>query len=242
MGEKMRIDKFISNMGFGSRKDIKEFIKKKKITVNGQIVKSGDLYIDTDDDIFCCGKKVEYEKYIYIMMNKPAGYVSANEDKKEKTVFELIGNEYRKKDLFVAGRLDKDTEGLLIITNNGKFAHNMLSPKKHVDKTYFVKAEGGMFNDDDINAFENGVVIDDGYKCKPAKISILKNGDISESLLTISEGKFHQVKRMFKAVGKNVIYLKRVKIGDLELDENIQLGHFKILSDEDVKLIGAEIE
>lgn len=242
MGEKMRIDKFISNMGFGSRKYIKEFIKKKKITVNGQIVKSGDLYIDTDDDIFCCGKKVEYEKYIYIMMNKPAGYVSANEDKKEKTVFELIGNEYRKKDLFVAGRLDKDTEGLLIITNNGKFAHNMLSPKKHVDKTYFVKAEGGMFSDDDINAFENGVVIDDGYKCKPAKISVLKNGDISESLLTISEGKFHQVKRMFKAVGKNVIYLKRVKIGDLELDENIQLGKFKILSDEDVKLIGAEIE
>ena len=242
MGEKMRVDKFISNMGFGSRKDIKEFIKKKKITVNGEVIKKSDIYIDTDDEIFCCGQRVVYEKYIYIMMNKPVGYVSANEDKREKTVFDLIGNEYRKNELFVAGRLDKDTEGLLIITNNGKFAHNMLSPKKHVDKTYFVRTEGGVIIDMDIDSFSSGVVIDGGYKCKPAKIEVLENGDISESLLTISEGKFHQVKRMFEAVGKKVIFLKRVKIGELCLDESLEKGDFKLLNDDEVRLIGADLE
>lgn len=242
MGEKMRIDKFISNMGFGSRKEIKEYIKKKKITVNGEIIKSGDTYIDTDDEIYCCGKKVEYEKYIYIMMNKPSGYVSANEDNKEKTVFDLIDNKYRKKELFIAGRLDKDTEGFLIITNNGKFAHNMLSPKKHVNKTYFVKSKGGEITDEDVTKFKNGITIDDGYKCKPAILEIKNNGEISECLLTISEGKFHQVKRMFEAIGKKVIYLKRVKIGNLELDDNIPLGKFKIMNEYDIKLIGADTE
>lgn len=236
----MRLDKFLSVTGTCSRREAKDFFRKRKIYVNGLIPKSIDINVEEEsDEILFCGQKVIYEKNIYIMMNKPQGYVCANSDKKEKTVFELMDDKYKNIDLFVAGRLDKDTEGLLLITNDGAFAHNMLSPKKHVPKTYYAKIQGEIKQEHKV-LFQKGVEIDDGYKCMPSKLEILKSGDESEILLTIHEGKFHQVKRMFLAIDTKVIFLKRVKIGSLNLDENLEQGEYKKLSDEEVLLIGVK--
>ena len=241
----MRIDKLISNMGFCSRKEVKNYIKNKKITINNNLVNSPNTYVDVQNDIiYFCGKKVNYQKYIYLVMNKPSGYVCANIDNINKTVFDIISNEYNKKQLFVAGRLDKDTEGMLIITNNGKFAHNMLSPKKHVDKKYFVITKGGIITNDDIDLISKGVTIkvdNTDYKCKTANIDIVSNGFISECFITISEGKFHQVKKMFLAIGKEVTYLKRVQIGNFELDSSINIGEYRNISDYELELIGVDL-
>lgn len=242
----MRIDKFLSNMGFGSRKEIKQHIKNKKVFLNGILVKNSDVYVDVEnDDVYFFNQKVVFQKYVYIIMNKPSGYISANKDNKYKTVFDLLDNSYKKNELFVAGRLDKDTEGMLIITNNGIFAHNMLSPKKHVLKKYFVVLQGSEITDDDIKLFSDGVTINNNkklYKCKPAFLEIIENGQISKCFITISEGKFHQVKKMFSAIGQVVTYLKRVKIGQLELDNNINVGEYRELTDYEISLIGVDME
>lgn len=242
MAETLRLDKLLANMGAGSRKDVRGFIKKGLVAVNDQPCFAPERLINPQKDaVTFRGKPFIYEKYTYLMMNKPAGYVSANEDGKDATVMELLPEPYNQMNLFVAGRLDKDTEGLLILTNNGKFAHNMLSPKKHVPKTYYAQIKG-VVTDRDKAACQNGITLDDGYQCQPAVLDILEAKPISQIHLTISEGKFHQVKRMFEALGHQVLYLKRIQIGQLPLDTKLPLGEVKKLTAEDLALIGAELD
>jgi len=238
----MRLDKFLADCGIGSRKDIKKIIKSGAVRVNNSNASSPDIHIDENkDEVFVNGRKTEYEKYIYLMMNKPKGYISATEDKYKKTVLLLLDEKYKHFDLFPAGRLDIDTEGFLLLTNDGNFAHNILSPKKHINKTYFATIEGKIL-DEHIKLFEDGIIIDDGYKTLGARLEILKsdNESYAEILLTICEGKFHQVKRMFEAIGAKVTYLKRTKMGNLELDESLEYGQVKKLTKEEILKITGE--
>ena len=236
----MRLDKFLSECGICSRSESKIFIKKGMITVNGKKAAKGEEKIDPDnDEIMFKGQKIIYAEFEYYMLNKPAGVVSATEDKNDKTVIDLVPKPHVK-DIFPVGRLDKDTEGLLIITNDGETAHRLLSPKKHVDKTYFVRTSGGEIGTEEVEKLENGVDIGEEKLTLPAEIEILKNGEISESLLTIREGKFHQVKRMFKAVGREVIYLKRISMGNIKLDESLEKGECRKLSEDEIKIITGE--
>ena len=213
----------LSNSGVGSRKDIKSLVKSGVVTVNGAVARKSDVHIDENKDEICVnGERINYQKYIYLMLNKPAGYVSATEDFKYPTVIDLVPQEFRHYDLFPVGRLDIDTEGLLILTNDGAYAHDMLSPKKHVYKTYYAKLDA-FPTDDDIEAFKNGITIEGGYTCKSAELTIL-DGDTPSALVKICEGKFHQVKLMFKAVGKTVTYLKRIKFAQFDLPDDLPLG------------------
>lgn len=228
----MRLDKFLVESGKGSRKDIKEFARKGLISVNNTTIKNSDYKINETSDIICLNnEKIIYEKFVYLMLNKPAGVVSATFDNKDKTVIDLI-DEYKHLDLFPFGRLDKDSEGLLIISNDGKLAHELLSPKKHVNKKYYVDVSGKV-TEDDIKKFKEGIMLDD-EKCKPATLEILESNDISKCYVTISEGKFHQVKRMFESVNKKVIYLKRITFGNLTLDKSLELGKYRKLTDEEI--------
>lgn len=237
MSKKIRIDKLLSNVGVGSRSEIKKYIKSNLVKVNDKIVKDSGLLVNPQSDFITFNQKeVNYKEFIYIMLNKPSGYLSATYDKKDKIVLDLIDKKYLSYEPFPVGRLDKDTEGLLILTNDGQLSHRVLSPKKHVPKTYFAKIDGKV-EYEDIKAFEEGVVLDDGYKTMPSILKILKSDDISEIELTINEGKFHQVKRMFESVGKKVIYLKRISMGKLKLDENLKLGEYRELTEEEVKLL-----
>lgn len=230
----MRIDKFLSNMGFGSRKDVKVLLKSKAVEVNGEVVRDAKQHVDeTADVVSVAGETVEYVEFIYLMMNKPPGVISATEDKYDETVIDLLGEGERHFEPFPVGRLDKDTEGLLLITNDGKLAHELLSPKKHVAKTYFARIDG-VVTEEDGEAFRNGVILDDGYQTKEAFLRILKSGAESEIELTITEGKFHQVKRMFESVGKTVVYLKRLSMGSLPLDPDLELGEYRYLTDEEL--------
>ncbi|UQD53844.1 pseudouridine synthase [Bacillus methanolicus] len=231
----MRIDKMLANLGFGSRKEVKKILKDGAVRVNGQIVKDAKQQVDPENDVVTLnGETVEYKEFIYLMMNKPPGVVSATEDHQDETVIDLLEIEDLVFDPFPVGRLDKDTEGLLLITNDGQLAHRLLSPKKHVPKTYFAVIDGEV-TERDIEAFKNGVTLDDGYKTKPGELKILKSGLTSDIELTITEGKFHQVKRMFQAVGKRVIYLKRISMGPLKLDETLELGEYRELTDEELQ-------
>lgn len=233
---KLRLDKYLADMGLGTRSQVKKAIAGKAVQVNGETVKSADLKIDTEkDEVFFHGKPVRYADYEYYMLNKPAGTVSATEDPGETTVIDLIIDKQRK-DLFPVGRLDKDTEGLLLITNNGELAHRLLSPKKHVEKTYYAKIQGVVTEKDQI-AFQNGVDIGEEKLTLPAELCIIKSDEISEIELTICEGKFHQVKRMFHAVGKEVIYLKRIRMGTLLLDEALKIGEYRKLTEEELKYL-----
>jgi 16S rRNA pseudouridine516 synthase len=230
----IRLDKYLADMGIGTRTEVKKLIRQGKVKVDDYIVKSPEQKIDTvTQKVFCEGQEVGYEEYEYYMLNKPAGYVSATTDAKDKTVLELITDKKRK-DLFPVGRLDKDTEGLLLITNDGDLAHRLLAPKKHVDKLYYAKIEG-VVTEEDVRAFAEGVDIGENEVTRPAVLEILKSDEISEIHLTIQEGKFHQVKRMFEAVGKKVIYLKRISMGTLQLDENLKLGEYRALTEEELK-------
>ena len=230
----IRLDKFLADMGIGTRTEVKKMIRQGKVKIGDTVVKSPEQKIDTaTQKVFCEGQEVGYEEYEYYMLNKPAGYVSATTDAKDKTVLDLITDKKRK-DLFPVGRLDKDTEGLLLITNDGDLAHRLLAPKKHVDKLYYAKVEG-LVTEDDVKTFAEGVNIGDDEMTRPAVLEILKSDDISEIHLTIQEGKFHQVKRMFEAVGKKVIYLKRVSMGTLRLDENLKLGEYRALTEEELE-------
>lgn len=234
MAKTQRLDKILSHMGYGTRKEIKGFVKKNSIKVNGAVVKDGSIHVDPyQDEIEINGETICYRDTVYIMMNKPQGVISASFDPQVETVVDLVDASYRVFDLFPVGRLDKDTEGLLILTNDGKFAHEILSPKKHVPKTYFAMVKGKV-TEEDVIRFREGIVLDDGYKTLPAELNILKSEDVSEIELTIYEGKFHQVKRMFEAAGKKVIYLKRIAMGDLKLDETLALGEYRELTEEEV--------
>ncbi len=230
----MRIDKFLSNMGYGSRKEVKILLKSKAVEVNGETVRDPKVHVDeTNDEVAVGGELVEYTEFIYLLMNKPPGYISATEDKYDETVIDLLGEGEQLFEPFPVGRLDKDTEGLLLLTNDGKLAHELLSPKKHVDKRYFAKIEG-VVTEEDGEAFKRGVMLDDGYVTKPAQLNILHSGPQSEIELTITEGKFHQVKRMFQSVDKEVVYLKRLSMGALELDPELQLGEYRHLTEEEL--------
>jgi len=235
--ELQRLDKILSNLGYGSRKDVGIIIRKGMVLLDGKIVKDCSCQVNPINSIIIIeGKQLNYRKHIYIMMNKPQGVISATYDGRHKTVINLLSEEFANIDLFPAGRLDIDTEGFILLTNDGDFAHEILSPKKHVPKTYFAKVNG-LVGDKDTEKFKDGIVIDDGYKCLSAELKVLKSGEVSEIELTIFEGKFHQVKRMFEALGKEVVYLKRIAMGGLKLDEKLELGQCREITDEELKLI-----
>ena len=237
MSKKQRIDKVLSNLGYGSRSELKKICKNGLVKVNGKVINNPGVQVDVEnDEIIFNGEKVTYKEFIYLMLNKPDGYISATFDKRDPIVLDLIDKEDLVFEPFPVGRLDKDTEGLLVLTNDGQLAHRVLSPKKHVPKTYYAKIEGGV-TEDDIKAFAKGVTLDDGYETMPAELVILKSDEISEIELTIHEGKFHQVKRMFESVDKKVIYLKRLSMGKLQLDKNLALGEYRELTDEEIKMI-----
>ena len=230
----MRIDKFLSNMGFGSRKEVKVLLKTKAVEVNGEIVRDPKVHVDEHaDQVLVGGEAVAYTEFIYLLMNKPQDVLSATEDKYDQTVIDLLDEEEQHFEPFPVGRLDKDTEGFLLLTNDGKLAHELLSPKKHVDKTYYALIEG-LVTEADKEAFKKGVALDDGYVTKPASLNILESGPLSKIELTITEGKFHQVKRMFESVGKRVVYLKRLSMGPLTLDPELGLGEYRHLTEEEV--------
>lgn len=237
MGKKMRVDKLLSNVGVASRAELKKYCKQGLISVNGKVINNPGVQVDSEnDDVRFNGEKIVYREFVYIMLNKPDGYISATYDKYDPIVLDLIDQSYLVFEPFPVGRLDKDTEGLLVITNDGQLAHRVLSPKKHVPKTYYAKIQGKV-TEEDIFAFETGVILDDGYETMPSQLKILKSDDMSEIELTIHEGKFHQVKRMFESVGKKVVYLKRLSMGKLKLDESLGLGEYRELTEEEVKLI-----
>ena len=237
MSKKQRIDKILSNLGYGSRSELKKLCKSGLVKVNGKVINNPGIQVDVEnDEILFDGEKVVYKEFIYLMLNKPDGYISATFDKRDPIVLDLIDKEDLIFEPFPVGRLDKDTEGLLVLTNDGQLAHRVLSPKKHVPKTYYAKVEG-VVTEEDVKAFAEGVTLDDGYETMPAELEILKSDDISEIALTIHEGKFHQVKRMFESVGKKVVYLKRLSMGKLKLDEGLALGEYRELTEEEVKMI-----
>ncbi|KUP05543.1 pseudouridine synthase [Bacillus coahuilensis p1.1.43] len=230
----MRIDKLLANMGYGSRKEVKSLLKSGNVVVNGTGCKDGKQHVNpSQDEVFVHGEKVVYREFIYLLMNKPQGVISATEDLRDETVIDLLEPDHRVFNPFPVGRLDKDTEGLLIITNDGQLSHQLLSPKKHVPKTYYAEVKG-VVTEEDVEAFSEGVTLDDGYHTKPGDLVILSSGEMSEIELTITEGKFHQVKRMFESVGKKVVYLQRIKMGPILLDENLELGEYRELSQEEI--------
>ena len=229
----MRLDKFLCELNIGSRSQIKTFIRQKKVTVNGELALKPEQKVDEQNDLICyCGEPLSYQKYVYYMLNKPKGIVSATRDNTAGTVVDMIDSP-RKSELFPVGRLDKDTEGLLLITNDGELAHNMLSPKKHVDKTYLVTIAEPL-TQQAITALEAGVDIGDDKLTAPAKVEVK---DESHILLTIQEGRFHQVKRMLKAVENEVLELKRMSFGALLLDECLAPGEYRELTAQEVAQI-----
>ena len=231
---KIRLDKYLADMGLGTRSQIKKEIRSGQVVVNGISICRPEVKIDTGQDkVIFHGEPVTYEEYEYFMLNKPAGVISAASDRQETTVIDLIKD--RKRDnLFPVGRLDKDTEGLLIITNNGELAHRLLSPKKHVDKVYFARINGRV-TQSDVDIFSRGVDIGDEKPTLPADLVICTSDEVSEIRLTIREGRFHQVKRMFQAVGKEVVYLKRLRMGCITLDESLKPGEYRRLTEEEVE-------
>ena len=231
---KIRLDKYLADMGLGTRSQIKKEIRSGQVVVNGISICRPEVKIDTGQDkVIFHGEPVTYEEYEYFMLNKPAGVISAASDRQETTVIDLIKD--RKRDnLFPVGRLDKDTEGLLIITNNGELAHRLLSPKKHVDKVYFARINGKV-TQSDVDIFSRGVDIGDEKPTLPADLVICTSDEVSEIRLTIREGRFHQVKRMFQAVGKEVVYLKRLRMGGITLDESLKPGEYRRLTEEEVE-------
>lgn len=235
----IRLDRFLSNQLNISRNDAKELIKKRLVTVNGETAKLFDMKIDPSfDSVTNGGRSVTYRKHIYIMLNKPAGVVCATRDRLSETVLELIPEDLRREGLFPAGRLDKDTVGFVFITDDGELAHEILSPKKHVEKKYFARLEKPV-SDKDIDAFAGGLNIDDGEKCLPA---VLEASDKpSEVFITLREGKYHQIKRMAEAIGNKILYLKRISIGGLELDPSLPEGQCRELTPEEISLLTAAV-
>ena len=233
----MRLDKFLVACAVGSRTEVKNFLKSGRVTVNGKKEKSAKLQIDEETDEICFdGQKLDYEEFVYYMMNKPQGVISATEDPKHKTVLDLLDDYARAKEVFPVGRLDIDTHGLLLLTNDGKLAHALLSPKRHVDKTYLAQVKGIM-TDTDVETFAKGIPLKD-FTCQPAKLELVSiDTEKEESLVrvTIAEGKFHQVKRMVAYCGKEVVDLQRLTMGTLTLDENLKRGEWRRLTKEELE-------
>ena len=232
----MRLDKCLADCGLGTRSEVKSLLKAKRITVNGKVATNGKVQVNPEtDEILFDGETIQYEEFVYIMMNKPKGVVSATEDNLNKTVLDLIDPLYFKKGVFPVGRLDIDTHGLLLLTNDGELAHRLLSPKKHVTKIYQARVEGVM-TAEDVTAFEKGIVLSDGTECMPARLDILSTTqDESVVQIHLKEGKFHQVKRMVKSCGKIVVDLQRLTMGPLKLDESLALGESRPLTEEELE-------
>ena len=230
----MRLDKFISTTTTLSRAEAKKIIKK-GILINDILIKSPDYKVDEfNDQVIVNGNRLVYQKYVYIMMNKPKDTVSATEDAIERTVVDILRDEDRIHKVFPVGRLDKDTEGLMLLTNDGELAHKLISPKKDVEKKYYVEVSGELKNEH-LEIVKEGVTLEDGYRCKPARLEILDGSEgNSKANIFITEGKFHQVKRMMKSLGATVTYLKRLSIGSLKLDENLKLGEYRYLTDDEL--------
>ena len=231
----MRLDKYLADMNAGTRSELKRDIKKGFVTADGIIVKEPGYHVSAETEIVYKGKVISYEAEVYYMLNKPGGVITATTDPHQKTVLDII-NEPARGDLFPVGRLDKDTEGLLIITNNGELAHRLLAPKKHVDKMYYARIKGRV-DAEDVKAFEKGLKVSDDFQAMPSRLEILNSADISEVKVTVREGKFHQIKRMFHAVGKEVLYLKRLSMGGLKLDEKLRPGEYRKLTEEETELL-----
>ncbi|MBA5850859.1 rRNA pseudouridine synthase [Clostridium sp. cel8] len=233
-----RLDKILANLGYGTRKEVKNIVKSGRIKINGCLVKDSSIKVNPDiDKIELDDEQIHYKKYIYILMNKPSGVVSATYDSYDETVIDLLEPEHRAFNPFPVGRLDKDTVGLIIITNDGEINHRLISPKWHIDKVYYAEIDKKV-DEKDIEAFKKGIILDDGYKCMPANLEII-NSDKDGSMVnvTVQEGKFHQVKRMFESLGKNVVYLKRIKVGPIELDDDLDEGSYRELSEFELKSV-----
>ena len=230
----MRLDKFISTTTTLSRAEAKKIIKK-GILINDILIKSPDYKVDEfNDQVIVNGNRLVYQKYVYIMMNKPKNTVSATEDEIERTVVDILRDEDRIYKVFPVGRLDKDTEGLMLLTNDGELAHKLIYPKKDVEKKYYVEVSGELKNEH-LKIIKEGVILEDGYRCKPARLEILDSSEgNSKANIFITEGKFHQVKRMMKSLGTTVTYLKRLSIGSLKLDENLKLSEYRYLTDDEL--------
>ena len=233
--EKQRLDKVIASTGKFSRREVKTLVRQGKVLVNGIPARSGEDKVDAEAvEIVVNGECLTYRRYTWVMLNKPAGYLSATEDGRGATVLDLLPQDLQKQGLFPVGRLDKDTEGLLLLTNEGGLAHDLLSPRHHVDKVYYVRVEGHL-TEEDCAAFESGLLLGDGLQCLPAKLEILYAGQESEALVTLREGKFHQIKRMLASLGKPVLYLKRLSMGPLKLDERLEKGGWRYLTKEETE-------
>lgn len=230
---KERIDKIIASTGKMSRKDVKKAAKEGRISLNGIIAKDCSAKATEQDTLLLDGETICYSRYIYVMLNKPKGYVCSTDDPSSPIVNSLLSAELQKLDLFSIGRLDKNTTGLVILTNDGILTHELLSPSKHVEKEYLVETEYEIPSDT-AKAFERGAVLDDGYTCLPARLEIT---DKNKATIVIKEGKYHQIKRMFASVGNKVTELQRVRIGGLRLNNGLKQGEFKVLSEGEISLL-----
>lgn len=229
----MRLDKFLVEVGLGSRTQVKQLLKKKVISVNGQIEISPKYHVGEEDKVSYQGQTLVYQRFVYYLLNKPKGVISATEDSRHETVLDLLDDVARHKEVFPVGRLDKDTHGLLLLTNNGQLAHALLSPKKHVDKVYLAEVEGVM-TQDDVERFSAGISLSD-HECQPALLEIIETTErTSRVRITLREGKFHQVKRMVAACGKEVTDLKRLSMGPLTLPADLGLGDYRQLTEEEL--------
>jgi 16S rRNA pseudouridine516 synthase len=234
MRNTQRLDKILSNFGYGTRREIKQAVREGAVKVDGKTASDSGMHIDPGSSIIeINGEILNYREFIYLMMNKPAGVISATFDNKLKTVVDILPDEYGCFDLFPVGRLDIDTEGLLVLTNDGRLAHELLAPKKHVPKRYYALIDGRV-TEADVLKFKEGIVLDDGYKTLPSALELFHSGESSEVEVVIYEGKFHQVKRMFEAVGKEVKYLRRLKMGNLKLDDSLEPGGCREMSQDEV--------
>lgn len=235
MRQTMRLDKVLSNSGYGTRKEVKQLVKKGAVSVDGEVARDGGMHVDPENcTIEVNGELLNYRRFVYVMMNKPCGIVSATWDDKYATVVDILPDRFKHFNLFPVGRLDIDTEGLILLTNDGKLAHELLSPRKHVAKRYYALVDGTVTSEN-IMEFRESIVLEDGYRTLPADLSIIKTGKLSEVELVLYEGKFHQVKRMFQALGKKVKYLKRIEMGGLGLDEGLKPGECRELTEDEVK-------
>ena len=233
--ERMRLDRIIAAAGRYSRREVKLLVRQGRVLVDGVPARSPEEKTDPETaEITVDGEVLRYRRYTWLMLHKPAGVLSATEDGRGKTVLDLLAPELRRQGLFPVGRLDKDTEGLLLLTNEGGLAHDLLSPRRHVDKVYYVRAAGTL-TEEDCRAFASGMTLGDGLACLPAGLEILSAGPESEALVTLREGKFHQIKRMLAARGKPVLYLKRIKMGNLTLDPALARGDYRYLTEEEVQ-------
>ena len=235
--ERQRLDKILASTGKWSRRDVKQLVRQGRVLVDGLPAKSAEEKYDPACTVFTVdGEDVAYRAVTWLMMNKPGGVLSATTDGTARTVLDLLPPELRKLGLFPVGRLDKDTEGLLLLTDDGGLAHELLSPRHHVDKQYFTRV-AGCLSETDQAAFRQGMTLGDGLRCMPAEMEILRAGEISEALVTLREGKFHQIKRMFAALGRPVLYLRRIRMGNLTLDSDLKLGEYRFLTPEEIKIL-----